>query len=60
MELITFTVVAVVLYVVADRVVDALETRAGRRFEHRTLYFFGILLVLALATFALIDAWGGR
>jgi hypothetical protein len=59
-ELIYFTVVAVALYVVADRILDAVEVRAGRRFEYRTLYFFGILLVLALMAFALIDAVGGR
>lgn len=60
MESLVFIVIAVVLYIVADRVLDAVEVRAGRRFQYRTLYFFGILLVLALAAFALIDAFGGR
>jgi hypothetical protein len=60
LDLVLFTVVAVAIYVVADRILDAVEVRAGRRFTHRTLYFFGILLVLALATFALINAVGGR
>lgn len=60
MEFILFTVVAVVLYVVADRIVDAIEVRVGRRFEYRTLYFFGILLFLALVAFSLINAIGGR
>ena len=60
MESLVFIVIAVVLYIVADRILDAVEVRAGRRFQYRTLYFFGILLVLALAAFALIDAFGGR
>jgi predicted nucleic acid-binding Zn ribbon protein len=49
-----FTVLAVVLYLVADRVLDAAERRAGRRFEYRSLYFFLILLLLAVVSFALV------
>jgi len=60
LESLVFIVIAVVLYIVADRILDAVEVRAGRRFQYRTLYFFGILLVLALAAFALIDAFGDR
>ncbi len=54
MQILLFTALAVVLYVVADRVLDALELRAGRRFEHRSLIFFGILLGLAVVTFAIV------
>lgn len=54
MQIILFTLVAAVLYLVSDRLLLVLEARAGRRFENRSLYFFGILLVLALVTFALI------
>ncbi len=39
----------------ADRVLDALERRAGRRFEHRSLIFFGILLGFAVVTFAIVQ-----
>lgn len=59
-ETVFFVIVAIVLYVAADRILDRLEIAAGRRFEYRTLYFFGILLVLALITFSLINALGGR
>lgn len=52
METLLFTAVAVVLYLVSDRVLNALELRAARRFEHRSLIFFGILLVLAVVSFA--------
>lgn len=59
MEILYFTLAAIVLYVVSDRILDAIERRAGRRFEHRTLIFFAILLGLALATFALIRRFAG-
>lgn len=55
MQIVLFTVLAVVLYFISDRVLVALEIRAGRRFEHRTLIFFAILLVLAVATFSAVQ-----
>ncbi len=54
MESLIFIVVAVALYIAADRLVERIERRAGRRLEHRTLLFFAILLVLALTSFYLI------
>lgn len=55
MQAVLFTVLAVVLYLVSDRVLVALEVRAGRRFEHRSLIFFAILLVLAVVTFSAVQ-----
>jgi hypothetical protein len=49
-----FTVLGVVLYVAADRLLVALEARAGRRFEYRTAYFFLLLLALAVTAFAVV------
>lgn len=60
MEALYFTVVAIVLYLAADRILDRIETVAGRRFEYRSLIFFAILLILALATFWLIRAYTGN
>jgi cytochrome c biogenesis factor len=54
MEMVLFTLVAIGLYFVADRLLQALEVRAGRRFENRSLIFFALLLALAVATFALL------
>ena len=54
MEMLLFTALAVVLYLVADRALNALEVRAGRRFEYRSMVFFAILLVLAVIAFALV------
>ena len=59
MQTIYFTLTAIVLYVVASNVLEAFERRAGRRFEHRSLIFFGILLGLALVTFAVIRRMTG-
>jgi cytochrome c biogenesis factor len=50
-----FTALAVVLYLVSDRALNALEVRAGRRFEYRSLIFFVILLVLTLIAFAAVQ-----
>lgn len=54
MSAVYFTIVAIVLYFAADRILDAMERRAGRRFEQRGLIFFALLLVMALVTFAII------
>lgn len=54
-----FTVLGVVLYIGADRILDVLERRAGRRFEYRSLVFFVLLLALALLSFAVIRRYTG-
>jgi len=55
MEILAFTVVAVALYFIADRVLDRIEIARGARFENRGLIFFAILLTLALASFSAIE-----
>lgn len=59
MEIIWFTAVAIVLYLVSDRLLERFEVRLGRRLEHRSLIFFAILLTLALTTFTLIQRIAG-
>ena len=59
MNAVYYTVVGIGLYLLADWILRALEARAGRVFEHRTLVFFGLLSELALGFFALIRAWLG-
>jgi hypothetical protein len=54
-QILLFTALAVVLYLVADRVLNALEVRAGRRFEYRSLIFFAILLALAIVAFSAVQ-----
>ena len=55
MSAILFTIVAIVLYFFSDWLLQRVEASAGRRFEHRSLIFFVILLTLALVTFSFIQ-----
>lgn len=59
MELLYFTVTAIVLYIVADKALDRIEVARGERFENRSVVFFILLLVLALGAFALIRHFVG-
>jgi len=60
MSIIYFTAVAVILYLVADWILNRIEVTAGKRFEHRSLLFFAILLILALTAFSLIRVYTGN
>ena len=55
MSIVYFTLTAVILYLFSDWVVERMEVTVGRRFQHRSLVFFGILLTLSMTTFALIS-----
>ncbi len=59
MEIILFTIAAIVLYIGSDRALNYVELRRGARFEHRSLIFFTILVVLALVSFNLIQRLAG-
>jgi hypothetical protein len=60
MEAISFTLVAIVLYLFSDWLLVRVEVRLGKRLEHRTLIFFVILMTLALASFWLIRLYTGN
>lgn len=53
-EALAYTAVAIALYFISDWILDRIEVAYGRRFEHRALLFFAILLALALMSFSLI------
>ncbi len=59
MEAVYFTLAAIVLYFVSDWLLNRLEVSLGRRLENRSLVFFGILLTLALTSFAAIRQLSG-
>ena len=59
MSIIYFTIVAIILYVVADWLLERVEVAAGKRLEHRSLVFFVILMTLALTSFSLIQHYTG-
>ncbi len=54
MEIVYFTLAGILLYLVSDGLLRGAEKMAGRSFEHRTLIFFFLLLVLAMSSFSLI------
>jgi hypothetical protein len=54
MSIVYFTLVAALLYLFSDWVLQRVEVAVGRRFEHRSLIFFAILLTLALTSFSLL------
>jgi predicted PurR-regulated permease PerM len=59
MQLLVYLVVGVVLYLISDRLVRAIEWRLRRRLENRSLLFFAILLGLALVSFEAIRRFTG-
>ncbi|MGD8310578.1 MAG: hypothetical protein PVG98_14170 [Chromatiales bacterium] len=54
MEMLYFTLTAILLYLAADWILDRMELAAGRRFRYRNLVFFAILSTMAVTAFALI------
>lgn len=54
MESVAYIAIAIILYFLSDWILDRVERSVGRRFEYRTLIFFGLLLGLTLLAFAAI------
>lgn len=59
MSIVYYTIVAIILYVIADWLLERIEIAAGQRLKYRSLIFFVILLTLALASFSLIQHYAG-
>ena len=55
MEMIYFTVAAVVLYVVSDWILNQIEIKQGARLENRSLIFFVIIGTLSVVSFYIIQ-----
>jgi len=49
-----YTLVAALLYLVSDWILDRIEISRGERFKHRSIVFFFIILVLAFIAFNVI------
>jgi len=54
MQFIYFTIVAVLLYLMSDWILQQVEHRYGKRFQQRELIFFFILAILSVVSFTLI------
>ena len=59
MDILYFTLTAILLYFAADWILDRIEKAAGKRFKYRSLIFFALLLVMALTSFALVQRLTG-
>ena len=55
MEFVYYTVAGLLLYWLSDWILVSAERWQGRVFEHRSVIFFVIILVLALTTFKAIE-----
>jgi len=59
-EIVYFTLAAILLYLLADWILRRIETYLGRVLEQRTVVFFVVLLTLALVSFAAVRAYVGE
>ena len=60
MSIVYFTLAAAILYLLSDWILERVEVTAGRRFQRRSLVFFGILLALSVTSFTLISYLTGN
>jgi uncharacterized membrane protein YedE/YeeE len=58
--MLAFVAVGLILYFVADWLLQRIEIVMKRRLEYRSLIFFGILLALALVVFPLIQRYAAN
>lgn len=54
MEILLFTLVAIVIYLVSDRIIRMIEARRGEALKQRQVIFFAVFLVLALVSFRVL------
>ncbi len=55
LNFVIFTLNAIVIYLLADWLVRMIEKRRGAVMKQRQVVFFAIILVLALASFQLLE-----
>lgn len=58
MEILLFTMVGVILYVTSDAIVKGIEKKRGELLANRSMIFFGIILVMSVITFNLLETYG--
>ncbi len=59
MEIVYFTLVAILLYLVSDWCLLLIERFLGRHLQQRSVVFFAILLILGVTSFAAIRYFTG-
>ncbi len=55
MEMIYFTLTAIILYVVSDWILNQIEIKRGKRLKNRSVIFFFIIITLAVISFSIIQ-----
>lgn len=53
-EILLFTLVAIVIYLVSDRIIRIIEGKRGGILKNRQVVFFAVFLVLALVSFRVL------
>lgn len=56
MEVVIFTLNAIVIYLVADWIIRLVEAKRGKALKNRQIIFFVVFLSLALITFKLLKS----
>ena len=56
MEMIYYTIAALVLYGISDYILNTIEIRIGKRLPNRSFIFLIIILILSVTTFSAIRA----
>lgn len=56
LEILVFTLNAIIIYFLADWILRTIEVRRGEVLKQRQLVFFAIILVLALVSFRVLKA----
>lgn len=54
LEILVFTLNAIIIYFLADWILQAIERKRGEVLKQRQLIFFAIILVLALVSFRIL------
>jgi predicted PurR-regulated permease PerM len=54
MEIIYYTIAAVILYELSDYILNKIEIKMGKRLPQRSFYFLIIITVLSLVSFSVI------
>lgn len=56
MELIYYTIAAIVLYAISDFILNRIEIKIGKRLPNRSFIFLIIIIILSVSSFKLLQA----
>jgi len=54
MEMVIYTIAALLLYGISDYILNAIEVKMEKRLPNRSLVFFAIITILAISSFSVI------